>query len=142
MNERQDQGSAAQSSLDPVQFRFHKFQHLRSSRDFQQIYDSGQRAGDAHLLIFARRNQLNITRIGLSVSRKHGGAVQRNRRKRVLREAFRKLQHQLPIGLDLILIPRQGELPLERELQLSLRRLTDKLISRLPQLEPPDAAGV
>lgn len=142
MTDPPDQSSSAQPRPLPVQFRFQKAQHLRNSRDFQHIYDAGQRAGDGNLLIFARRNELGITRIGLSVSRKHGGAVQRNRRKRMLRESFRLSQHQLPVGLDLILIPRHVEFPIQQDLQRSLRRLVDKLNSRLPPLESPDAPRV
>lgn len=112
--------------------RFRKLQHLRSTRDFARIYETGQRAGDSHLLIFAQRNVLGLTRIGLSVSRKHGSAVDRNLRKRRIREAFRLVQHRLPAGLDLILIPRQGELSRVTDLVTSLRRLTEKLDRRLP----------
>lgn len=80
---------------------------LHSSLEFSEIYAARITAGDAHLLVFARRNQLEATRFGLSISRKHGGAVVRNRKRRLLREAFRLNRTQLPTGLDLILIPRQ-----------------------------------
>lgn len=61
--------------------------------------------------MFGLRNGLAHTRFGLSVSRKNGGAVVRNRLKRLLREAFRLEQHALPAGLDLILIPQPGPEP-------------------------------
>ena len=82
---------------------------IRDPRDFARAYDSGFRAGDGYLLIFASLNGTDQTRVGLSVSRKHGGAVQRNRRKRLLREAARRCRPLLPPGLDLVLIPRQRE---------------------------------
>jgi RNase P protein component len=54
-----------------------------------------------------RVNDLGRRRLGLSVGKKLGGAVVRNRYKRVLREAFRLSQHELPEGYDYILIPRK-----------------------------------
>jgi ribonuclease P protein component len=104
---------------------------LKRSEDFRQLYDSGQRAGDQHLLIFAALNQLPWCRIGLSVSKKHGNAVCRNRRKRLLREAFRLTQHQLPAGLDLVLIPRIESEPSLIHYHDSLLTLTIRLAKRL-----------
>ena len=73
---------------------------------------SGRRsASDASLLVYACANGLPYTRLGLSVSRKYGGAVQRNRLRRLYREAFRLTKAEIPTGLDLILIPRRSEEP-------------------------------
>ena len=63
--------------------------HLRISQDFERIYAHGQRAGDDHLLIFATANDLQVARLGLSVSRKHGSAVHRNLKRRRIREELR-----------------------------------------------------
>ena len=83
-------------------------QRIHSTRDFAAIYEAGRRAGDGHLLIFTDRNPLGWSRYGLSVSRKHGNAVRRNRLRRLLRESFRLCQHELPAGYDFILIPRHN----------------------------------
>ena len=88
------------------QFPFPKSAHLRRPAEFKRLYDGQVRAGDGHLLIFAQRNELGTTRIGLSVSKKHGNAIKRNRLKRLMREAFRLTCPKLTTGLDLILIPR------------------------------------
>jgi ribonuclease P protein component len=58
------------------------------------------------VIVYGAPNGLPVTRLGLSVSRKVGGAVQRNRVKRLLREAFRAVQHDLPAGLDLVVVAR------------------------------------
>lgn len=106
---------------------------LTKGSDFQRVYEKKVRAGDRFLLIFADHNETGITRIGLSVSRKHGNAVKRNRIKRLLREAFRLTRLTLPEGLDLVLIPRQDVEPRLQDYQRSLRYLTRKLSGRLRQ---------
>lgn len=113
------------------QFEFPNTKRIRSQQDFDTIYSARQRAGDQYLLLFAVRNELNQTRLGVSVSRKNGNAVKRARKKRLIREAFRLVQHQLPQGLDLIAIPRptvEGNL---KQYQNSLKRLSQKLNRRL-----------
>ncbi|MCH7990734.1 MAG: ribonuclease P protein component [Planctomycetes bacterium] len=112
-------------------FSLSKSQRIRSNRDFSGIYELNQRAGDQHLLIFAAVNKLSTTRFGLSVSKRHGNAVRRMRLKRLLREAFRLTQHELPIGLDLILIPRIHCGAGLSDYQNSLLRLSRKLAKRL-----------
>jgi ribonuclease P protein component len=108
-------------------FRFPATLRLKRSDDFQRIYDNGRRSGDAYLLLFALPNPAGITRAGFSVSRKHGGAVRRNRLKRMLREAFRLNRHLLPGGFDFVVIPRQREDSTLEDFASSLRILTGRL---------------
>lgn len=113
--------------------RFPKSNRLRKSPEFQRVYQLARRWGDARILVFGRRNELGTTRLGLSVSRRFGGAVQRNRIKRLLREAFRLSLHQLPSNLDLIVIPRQGIAPELEDLKHSLRDACRHLDRKLRQ---------
>ncbi len=86
--------------------RFLARHHLRSGADFARVYARRASASDDVLLVYVDRNNLEHARIGLSVSRKVGGAVVRNRWKRILREAFRLSGDALPAGIDIVAIPR------------------------------------
>jgi ribonuclease P protein component len=119
-------------------FRLTPSMHLRRPQDFEMAYKTGERAGDAHLLVFAFTNGLSQTRVGLSVSKKHGSAVRRNLKRRRLKEAFRLLNHELPQGLDLILIPRQRDDSTLRDFQTSLKALAVRLARKLArEARPP-----
>jgi ribonuclease P protein component len=82
---------------------------LKTPAQFKAVYDRKRSVGDGVLVVYAAANGLPHPRVGLSVSRKVGNAVVRNRWKRLLREAFRLNRHALPAGLDFILIPRSGQ---------------------------------
>lgn len=112
-------------------FGFPRTNRVRSQQDFAEIYSARQRSGDQYLLLFATRNRLNRSRLGLSVSKKNGNAVLRARKKRLIREAYRLVQYQLPRGLDLIVIPRAEVQADLKQYQHSLKRLTQKLDRRL-----------
>ncbi len=112
-------------------FRLTPEMHLRRPQDFERVYGAGVRSGDDHLLIFLHSNDLNVLRAGVSVSRKHGSAVHRNVKRRRLKEAFRLLQHELPSGLDLILIPRQRDDSGLKDYLASIRNLVPRLARKL-----------
>jgi ribonuclease P protein component len=111
----------------PAQFR------IRESKTFDQVYEQGQFAANATLVVTAVKNGLEHTRLGLSLSRRVGNAVVRNRWKRWIREAFRKQLSDLPPGLDLVIRPKLGAVPdfdLVSESILPLvRRVARKLFS-------------
>jgi ribonuclease P protein component len=71
------------------------------------------------------------SRIGLSVSRRFGSAVRRNKIRRLYREAFRLSKVELPVGLDLVIVPRSNEIPTLDNLMRSFRTLAPKVANRL-----------
>jgi len=111
--------------------RFPARVRLRKRADFARVYLRRCSVSDPLLLIFVDSNDLGHPRIGLSVSRKVGGAVLRNRWKRLLREAFRLSQSQLPAGIDIIAIPRATAEPALEPLQESLVRLAARAAKKL-----------
>jgi ribonuclease P protein component len=86
-----------------------KSHHLRLPREFEAVYAARVRESRGPLTAYALPNDLGHPRLGLSVSRKVGTAVRRNRIRRLLREAFRLMQHDLPRGYDLVLVLRPHE---------------------------------
>ena len=115
----------------PRAFAFRPHEHLRRPADFQRVYDRRRSVSNEWLIVYACPNGLPHTRLGLSVSRKVGGAVQRNRRRRLFREAFRLTRHQMPTGLDLILIPRGPAEPPLADLLEALPKLVAQAARKL-----------
>jgi ribonuclease P protein component len=85
-----------QSSKPRTGNRFGPASRLRHDTEYQAVFDAKVKKSGAGLVVFARPNGLRHPRLGLSVGRGAGGAVERNRIKRLIREAFRTIQPDLP----------------------------------------------
>jgi ribonuclease P protein component len=90
---------------------------LSRSAEFERVYRHGRSTANRHLVLYTFPNaSTDRPRLGLSVSRKVGGAVERNRVKRLLREAFAQLEHGLQSGQDVVVVARPSAAELvERE---------------------------
>jgi ribonuclease P protein component len=92
--------------------RFRRADRLLRSRDFRRVAGHGKRAAERHFVVLAvpvpHASQQKVTRLGITVSRKVGGAVVRNRLKRRIREWFRGARARLRPDMDIVVIARRG----------------------------------
>lgn len=89
--------------------RFPSERRIRKRADFQAVYDEGVRRGASCFTVFALATESGLPgRVGLTVTRRLGNAVTRNRCKRLLREAMRKNWKVLPDGVDVVLHARRS----------------------------------
>lgn len=108
--------------------RFRRRERLRHARDFQRVYNKRHSAADSALVVYMAPNDLEWSRLGISVSRRIGNAVVRVRSRRKIREAFRRCKSDLPRGMDIICVVRKRATDRDHDLQTSLLALISILI--------------
>jgi len=90
---------------------FPKKARLRSSHEYQRLRKSGRRTAGRMVYLEYRAGRGPCPKLGITVSRKYGKAHERNRFKRLVREAFREISPVLPYELELNVAPRIGVEP-------------------------------
>ncbi len=91
---------------NPEEFR-HEVRIVRSS-DYQRLYKKGRKIHSEKFVLFGQENGKSYHRLGITVSRKVGGAVVRNRVKRLFREIFRRSYGEIPSRLDMVVNAKAG----------------------------------
>ncbi|MGB9667739.1 MAG: ribonuclease P protein component [Thermosulfidibacteraceae bacterium] len=105
-----------------MEFSFSKKYRLKRKREFEAVYKEGKKKNGKFVVIYYLENELGYPRLGLSVSKKIGKAVTRNRWKRLIREIFRLNKHLFPSWDIVIAVKRGYKPPKYRELEEDIVR--------------------
>ena len=101
---------------------------LRKNHEFRRLYNKGKSAAAHCVVVYCRRNGKSGNRFGVTVSTKLGGAVQRNRVRRRLKEIYRLNEEKLLPGYDVLIVARmRSRFAGYREIESSVLSLFRKL---------------
>ena len=109
--------------------RFPKQYRLRKADEFKAVYAGGNKESSRSFVVFILPNEKEVTRFGLTTSRKLGKAHDRNRIRRRVREILRRERGRFPAGFDVVVNPRRSVLDrdfeaLRTELVSVLRKMS------------------
>lgn len=112
---------------------------LRKNHDFGHVYNKGRSKADRFLVMYVMKNQKDVNRIGVSVSKKVGNSVVRHRIKRLVKEAYRLNEASFKKGYDIVVIARvnsagQGFKTIEHTL-MNLAKLHEVLTEHFEKSE-------
>lgn len=103
-----------------------KIESLKENRDFKRLYHRGQTVVGGHMVLYVQPNRIGANRLGITASTKIGGAVQRNRARRRLKESYRSVE--LKNGFDIVIVARTRAVTapydkVQREMRLLFSKL-------------------
>lgn len=101
-----------------------QYYRLKKQADFQRLFNKGKRAFTPALTVLYRPSEKMV--MGISIGKKHGKSVQRNRIKRLLREAFRAVQGEMRGTYSIVLVPKVSEEYSVKEFERQLRCIIKK----------------
>ena len=105
---------------------------LHDNRDFLRLYKRGRFQAGPCLVTYARRGgDQKLRRVGITATKKVGGAVQRNRAKRLIRAAWREVEGQVPLGWDFVFVARA------RTSQVKMQKVRDAMAAQLRRAMAP-----
>lgn len=101
---------------------------IHQNTDFRRVYGRGKSCKSPALVVYALKNRAGICRIGITTSKKLGGAVERNRCRRIIKEAYRHLAPECTGGWDIVFVARYKTVHLkstdvEKAMRSQLRQL-------------------
>jgi ribonuclease P protein component len=116
---------------------FRPSERIRRRVDFQEIYNRGVKVHGRYCTVFMLAQPESAGRLGIAATRKLGGAVQRNRAKRLIREVFRR--NKIAKGFDVVVIPKRDLLDASLTVvEAEYRTLVERQLGRLarPRRDP------
>ncbi len=81
---------------------------IKKNEDFQKVYHSGKSYANKYLVMYAKKNESETGRLGISVSKKVGNSVVRHRIATLIRESYRLNVSKFHSGWDIVVVARQG----------------------------------
>jgi ribonuclease P protein component len=111
-----------------VSATFRKAEKILKRKDYQAIYQRGSRRYSKNFVIVRSINETGVKRLGISVSKKAGSAVKRNRLKRLIREFFRLHKSRIADSQDIIIVTKKG-IPTTLTYWDVCRELSDQLVT-------------
>ena len=101
---------------------------LKENRDFRRLYARGRSASSDCLVVYTMRNKFGAGRLGITAGTKLGCAVQRNRVKRLIREAYRLHRDEFRPNMDIVVVARHRAVTASyQQIECALLRCTDHL---------------
>ena len=96
---------------------------LKKNYQYNYVYKHSKSVGDRNFLILFCTSNISQSKVGFSISKKYGGAVQRNRIRRQMKAVMSTIMPSIKNGYNLVIIPRKSEAYLHKDIVLSLTRL-------------------
>ena len=81
---------------------------LKKNMEFKKVYSVGKKYWNRNFILFTKKNDLDETRVGFTITKKHGNSVVRNRIRRRMKEAYRLNLSHIKDGYDLVFIPKRN----------------------------------
>ncbi|MDR7871409.1 MAG: ribonuclease P protein component [Tissierellaceae bacterium] len=94
---------------------------LRKNMEFKKVYSVGKKIWNRNFILYIKKNKLDETRVGFTITKRHGNSVVRNKIRRRLKESYRLNFDNVKTGYDLVFIPKQNILDISyKELENSM----------------------